>query len=119
MTPAAYNAFCGALPAAHHVVQWGDAEVWKVGEKVFAIGRIQESGEMAISFKCSPMAFDILRERPGLRPAPYLASRGMKWIQWLTPASMPDAALQDYLRESHCLVALGLTRRMRAELGLS
>lgn len=118
MSPHAYNAFCAALPAAHRVVQWGDAEVWKVGDKVFAIGRVQESGEMAVSFKCSPMAFDILSEQPGLWPAPYLASRGMKWIQWLSPESMPDDALQDYLRESHRLVALGLTRRVRAKLGL-
>lgn len=114
----AYSAFCSALPGAHHVVQWGDAEVWKIGDKVFAIGRVQESGEVAVSFKCSAMAFDILREQPGLRPAPYLASRGMKWIQWLSPESMPDEALQDYLRESHRLVALGLTRRIRSQLGL-
>jgi predicted DNA-binding protein (MmcQ/YjbR family) len=118
MTPPAYNAFCGSLPAAHRVVQWGDAEVWKVGGKVFAIGRLQGSGEMAVSFKCSPMAFEILAEQPGLTPAPYLASRGMKWIQWLSPESMPDGALRDYLAESHRLVAAGLTKRMRAELGL-
>lgn len=118
MSPQAYDGFCASLPAAHRVVQWGDAIVWKVAGKVFAIGRVQEGGEMAASFKCSPMAFDILAVQPGLRPAPYLASRGMKWIQWLSPDSMPDDALQDYLRESHRLVAAGLTRRARAELGL-
>ncbi|TAJ29038.1 MmcQ/YjbR family DNA-binding protein [Bosea sp. (in: a-proteobacteria)] len=118
MSPQAYDGFCASLPATRRVVQWGDAIVWKVAGKVFAIGRVQEGGEMAASFKCSPMAFDILAVQPGLRPAPYLASRGMKWIQWLSPDSMPDDALQDYLRESHRLVAAGLTRRARAELGL-
>ena len=118
MSPAAYNAFCASLPATSHVVQWGGADVWKVGGKVFALGRQQKDGEMAVSFKCSPMAFDILGEQPGLRPAPYLASRGMKWIQWLTGESMPDDALRDYLAESHRLVAAGLTKRARAELGL-
>ena len=118
MSPEAYNAFCASLPATSHVVQWGGADVWKVGGKVFAIGRQQEDGEMAVSFKCSPMGFDILREQPGLRPAPYLASRGMKWIQWLTGESMPDDALRDYLAESHRLAAAGLTKRVRAELGL-
>ena len=118
MSPEAYNAFCASLTATSHVVQWGGADVWKVGGKVFAIARQQEDGEMAVSFKCSPMAFDILAVQPGLRPAPYLASRGMKWIQWLSPDSMPDDALQDYLRESRRLVAAGLTRRARAELGL-
>ncbi|MFJ5370366.1 MmcQ/YjbR family DNA-binding protein [Bosea sp. CER48] len=118
MSPQTYTAFCASLAATNHVVQWGGADVWKVGEKVFAIARQQADGEMAVSFKCSPMAFDILKEQPGLRPAPYLASRGMKWIQWLTGESMPDDALQDYLRESHRLVAAGLTKRVRAGLGL-
>ncbi|MEO0613904.1 MAG: hypothetical protein AAFY83_11385 [Pseudomonadota bacterium] len=27
------------------------------------------------------MAWDMYREAPGVRPAPYLASRGMKWLQ--------------------------------------
>jgi len=119
VSPETCNAFCASLPAATHVVQWGGADVWKVGGKVFAIARAQDNGEVAVSFKCSPLAFDILREQPGLRPAPYLASRGMKWIQWQTPESMPDDALRDYLRESHRLAAAGLTRRLRLELGLA
>ena len=38
MTLDEYNAFCGSLPSTTHVVQWGGADVWKVGGKVFAIG---------------------------------------------------------------------------------
>ncbi len=38
MTYDEYNAFCAALPATSHVVQWGGSQVWKVGGKVFAIG---------------------------------------------------------------------------------
>ncbi|TIS75178.1 MAG: hypothetical protein E5X00_18580 [Mesorhizobium sp.] len=64
------------------------------------------------------MAFDVLKEQPGCRPAPYLASRGMKWIQRQTSQSVDDAALKDYLRESHRLVALKLTKLARSELGL-
>jgi predicted DNA-binding protein (MmcQ/YjbR family) len=60
----------------------------------------------------------VLKEQPGLRPAPYLASRGMKWIQRRTSQSMDDGALKDYLRESHRLVALKLTKQARKELGL-
>ena len=65
------------------------------------------------------MAFDVLKEQPGCRPAPYLASRGMKWIQRQTSQSMDDAALKDYLRESHRLVVLKLTKQARKELGLA
>ncbi|TIO22184.1 MAG: MmcQ/YjbR family DNA-binding protein, partial [Mesorhizobium sp.] len=75
-------------------------------------------GEVFVTFKCSDMAFDVLKEQPGCRPAPYLASRGMKWIQRQTSQSVDDAALKDYLRESHRLVALKLTKLARSELGL-
>ena len=118
MTLDDYNAFCASLPATTHVVQWGGAHVWKVGAKVFAIAGWSDDAGLAVTFKTSDIAFDLLREAPGCRPAPYLASRGMKWIQRVTPESMDDAALRDYLTQSHRLVAAGLTRKARAELGV-
>lgn len=118
MTLGEYNAFCASLPATRTIVQWGGAHVWKVGDKVFAIARTDDGVALSVTFKCSWASFDILKEQPGLRPAPYLASRGMSWIQRLTDESMPDDALTDYLRESHRLVSAGLTKRVRAELGL-
>jgi predicted DNA-binding protein (MmcQ/YjbR family) len=119
MTLAEYNAFCSALPATSHVVQWGGADVWKVGGKVFALGSNDAEEALWVSFKCSPMAYEMLRDAPGCRPAPYLASRGMKWIQRFSDESLPDDAFRDYLRESHRLVAAGLTKKARADLGLS
>ena len=113
----AYNTWCGSLPHTTHVRQWGDADVWKIGGKVFVIGR-EEDGEMVCSFKVSEISNDILKEQPGCQPAPYLASRGMKWIQRTTAESLDDAALEDYLRESHRIVASGLSKKRRAELGL-
>jgi predicted DNA-binding protein (MmcQ/YjbR family) len=65
------------------------------------------------------LSFDLLKERKGLRPAPYLASRGMSWIQRTTSASMDDGALKDYLRESHRLASLNLTKKLQQELGLN
>ena len=40
-----------------------------------------DSGEPAITFKAGEMSYALLAEQPGLRPAPYLASRGLKWTQ--------------------------------------
>lgn len=118
MTLDEYNDFCASLPATTHVVQWGGAHVWKVGGKVFAIAGWDEGDVTYVTFKCSELAFSILKEQAGLRPAPYLASRGMSWIQRQTPETMDDDSLKDYLRESHRLVVLKLTRKVRAELGL-
>ncbi len=52
----------------------------KVGGKVFAIGSWQDD-EPSFTFKVSEISYEMLKEQPGLRPAPYLALRGMKWIQ--------------------------------------
>ncbi|SON57650.1 hypothetical protein HDIA_4109 [Hartmannibacter diazotrophicus] len=118
MTYDDYNSFCACLPATSHVVQWGGAHVWKVGTKVFAIGGWDRGVEPRITFKVSDIAFEILKGEPGLRPAPYLASRGMKWIQHFEKPGLSDEDLKLYLAESHRIVARGLTKKMRRELGL-
>jgi predicted DNA-binding protein (MmcQ/YjbR family) len=117
MTYTKFNAFCRALPATTYVVQWGGAHVWKVGGKVFAIGG-WENDEPSFTFKVSDIAYELLKEQPGLRPAPYLASRGLKWIQHYAKPGLSDAALRDYIRQSHALAAQGLSKKMRIGLGL-
>jgi predicted DNA-binding protein (MmcQ/YjbR family) len=118
MTYDEYNAFCRALPVTSYVMQWGGAHVWKVGGKVFAIGGWGD-GEAAYTFKAGDIAYEMMKDQPGLRPAPYLASRGMKWIQHYAEPGLADADLQDYLRESHRIVALGLSKKKQRELGLA
>lgn len=119
---AEYNDYCATLPATHHVVQWGGAHVWKVGSeeknKLFAVGGWSDGEDLAVTFKCSPQSYDILKDQPGLRPAPYLASRGMKWIQMTSEDTFNVEDLKLYLKESHKLAAANLTRKIRGELGL-
>ncbi|MEM9332674.1 MAG: MmcQ/YjbR family DNA-binding protein [Pseudomonadota bacterium] len=114
----AYDAFCATLPSTHKVVQWGGAHVWKVGEKVFAIGGWSDGKDPYVTFKCSPQSYDILKEQQGLRPAPYLASRGMKWIQMTSTETLSIEDLKLYLKESHRLAAANLTKKRQKELGL-
>lgn len=121
MTLDDYNSFCAALPHTFHVVQWGGAHVWKVGGakgKVFAIAWDEGGAELHVTFKCSQMSFDLLKDQPGIRPAPYLASRGMLWLQRTGSQSMDDAALVDYIAESHRLAGLNLPKAMRITLNL-
>jgi predicted DNA-binding protein (MmcQ/YjbR family) len=114
-----YNTYCASLPATTHVVQWGGAHVWKVGGKVFAIAGWNDGKYPGITFKVSEMAYEILRDAPGLRPAPYLASRGMKWIQHHAEPGLSDDELKEYIAESHHIVSLGLTKKLQKELGLN
>jgi predicted DNA-binding protein (MmcQ/YjbR family) len=112
-----FDAFCAAPPRATNVVQWGEASVWKVGGKVFAIGGWSERPEFAVTFKCTETSFAVLKDRPGLRPAPYLASRGLTWIQRIDARTLDDATVRDYLRASHALIVAKLPRKILRELG--
>jgi predicted DNA-binding protein (MmcQ/YjbR family) len=116
MTSDEFNRFCASLPHATHVVQWGGAQVWKVGGKLFAAMWDGDDKNAGITFKVTPLSYDILSEQPGLRPAPYLASRGFKWMQRFSAESMSDEDLNVYLAQSHALVCAGLTKKQRAAL---
>ena len=119
MTYDEYNDFCRALPATSYVVQWGGSHVWKVGGKVFAIGGWEKDTHPSFTFKTSALNFDILKGEPGFRPAPYLAARGFKWLQKYDEPDITDAELKEYLKDSHQLVSLGLTKKKQKELGLN
>ena len=58
------------------------------------------------------------QDQPCIRPAPYLASRGMKWLQIYDERGMSDASLRDHIVTSYEMVVAKLTKKMRAELGL-
>ena len=114
-----FNTFCDLLPATTHVVQWGGSDVWKVGGKVFAIGGWDDGDAARFTFKVSKIAYEMLKDQPGLRPAPYLASRGMSWIQHYEEPGLSEEDLKGYLKESHRIVSLGLTKKIQRELGLN
>ena len=114
-----FNEFCKSLPVTTYVVQWRGSHVWKVGGKVFAIGRWNTGKYPGITFKVSEIAYECLKNALGFRPAPYLASRGMKWIQHYNEPELSDHdALKSYLVESHRIVSLGLTAKKQKELSL-
>jgi len=119
MTYEEFNRFCGSLAATSYVVQWGGSHVWKVGGKVFAIGGWGEKKKAAYTFKTSEADFLFLSDEPGYRPAPYLASRGMKWIQLYQLDKVEEGDLEYYLTESHRIVSLGLTKKLQKQLGLN
>ncbi len=113
-----FNAFCANLPATTNVIQWGNASVWKVGGKIFALCSVwgAEPHEK-ISFKCSDLSYQILCELDGIIPAPYLARA--KWVQLQAPDALTDADTKSYLAEAHSIIKAKLTKKLRAELGLN
>jgi predicted DNA-binding protein (MmcQ/YjbR family) len=117
-----FDQVCSRLPATTKVIQWGGSRVWKVGGevggKVFAIGGWNDD-EPGFTFKVDEETFGFLCDQTGLRPAPYFASRGMKWIQHYARPGLSDDQLRDFLVQSHQIVSLGLTKKKQKELGLN
>lgn len=119
MTYEEFNAFCDSLTGTTYVVQWNNSHVWKIGGKVFAIGGLGQNNLPAYIFKTSHLNFDFLSDQPGYKPAPYFASRGMKWIQHYESTPQTDEELCYYIKESYRIVSLGLTKTKQKELGLN
>jgi len=117
MTLDDYNAYCATLPQSEHVIQWDGADVWKVGGKLFAMARESDDG-FQVTFKTSDIAYEVLRQEPGLRPAPYLASRGMKWIQHYAAPGLDDENLRIHIEASYRMAIQRLTQKNRAEIRL-
>lgn len=116
MSPFERNGFDKSLsewPGVTFVDQW-DSHVAKVGPKVFAV--LGERDNWRLVLKCSEESFEILTALEGIAQAPYFARR--KWISISDHSPLEADDLQHYLRRSYELVAAGLTRKLRAELGI-
>jgi len=111
MTRDEVEAVAMALRAATKIVQWGGSDVYKVGGKVFAICGLAGG----LSFKVSPIGFEVLTSDGPARQAPYLA-KGHWVIVGLEDLDPEDAA--GWIATAHSLIAAKLTRVVRAELGL-
>lgn len=118
MTRDEFDAFCGQLTATTNVIQWGNASVWKIGGKIFAVCSVWGAGNHPkISFKCSDLSHALLIQQDGLIPAPYLARA--KWVQMEQADALTDDDLKAYITAAHALISAKLTKNLRKDLGLA
>lgn len=113
MTPEQIISFCLALPGAREDFKWGANRVFSVaGNKMFAI--LDFLGE-DLAFKVDDDLFLGYIDRPGIRPAPYLARA--HWIT-MNARHLPvgDDELRQLLSCSHQRVVRRLPKRL--QLGL-
>ena len=77
----------------------------------------ERDGQFQVTFKVSEIGYEVLRDMEGCRPAPYLASRGMKWIQHYALPGLDDAQLREHIEASYHMAMQRLTKKKQAELG--
>ena len=113
MTPDQIAAFCLGLPGAREDLKWGSNRVFSVaGNKMFAI--LDFLGKN-LAFKVDDDLFLGYVDRPGVRPAPYLARA--RWIN-MSARQLPlgDDELRQLLTRSHQLVVRRLPKRLQPGL---
>lgn len=113
MTPQQVAEFCLNLPGAREDIKWGGVRVFSVAEsKMFALFHLGSHDGLA--FKVDADLFLGYCDRPGIRPAPYLARA--RWISMGYPYPLSDPELKELLIRSHQLVVGKLPKRLK--LGL-
>ena len=112
-----YERFAGSMAGVGFVDQW-ESRVAKVGGKVFTLLTTGMNDDIPrIVFKVSAESFEILTAIDGIAQAPYFAKR--QWVSVSEKADLPDKDLRTYVERSYRLVAKGLTKKLRAELGIA
>lgn len=112
MTPEQVVALCLSLPGAREDYKWGGVRVFSVaGNKMFAVLDLAGAG---LSFKVDNALFLGYVDRPGVRPAPYLARA--HWISMAPPYPMGHDELSALLQRSHQLVVQRLPKRQQPGL---
>jgi len=106
--------FCLALPQTTEIVQWGDALVFKVGGKMYAVASLEPRDGVWLSFKTDPEEFAALTEIPGIIPAPYLARA--QWVALETEDALSAAELERLLKRAYDLIFAKLPKKQQAEL---
>ena len=105
---------CLGFPHATEDVKWESNLALSIGGKMFAVVGL-EPDETWLAFKCSPEDFVELSERPGCRPAPYLARA--QWIALETKQAMSASEIEGRLRAAYELVFAKLPKKAQRELG--
>ena len=90
--------------------------MFKVGGKMFCLIAPPDHSVGRLCFKCPPEHYEALSRADGFRPAPYLARA--KWVALDRLAVLSATETKAYIRRSHAVIAAGLPRKKRAELGL-
>ncbi|HKP69588.1 MAG TPA: MmcQ/YjbR family DNA-binding protein [Pyrinomonadaceae bacterium] len=93
--------FCLAFPGATEDIKWGADLCFSVGGKMFTVTSA-DSPDSGISMKTTPEQFAELTERPGIRPAHYVAR--YHWITIEDLKAVSKTELKELIRESYQMV---------------
>ncbi len=102
-----------AWPGVTSDVKWADDLIFSVGGKMFCGLCLRGAEKGKLSFKVDDERFLEFTDRPGFRPAPYMARA--HWVTMDDPAVIPRAELEALLRRAYELVRAKLTKKLQTQ----
>jgi predicted DNA-binding protein (MmcQ/YjbR family) len=118
MTIADFCAHCLSLPHVEETMPFGpDVLVYKVGGKMFALV-IPDDFPPSVNLKCDPNRALELRDRyEDIQPGYHMNKR--HWNTLVLEGRLPARLVRELIDHSYQLVTAGLSRKVRAGLGLT
>lgn len=104
----------GAWPGVTTDIKWGADLVFSVAGKMFCVYCLEGAERGKLSFKVEPERFLEFTDRPGFRPAPYLARA--HWVTLDDPTGLPRAELEALLRRAYELIFARLPKKTQRAL---
>ena len=99
-----------SFPGASEGLKWEDHICFMVAEKMFCI----TGSDGRTSIKVSDDDFEVLTERPGIIPAPYMARN--KWVSIEKSSALKPKEWELYLRQSYDIIRAKLPKKVRESL---
>ena len=113
MTITEIREICLAFPGVTEDIKWSDHLCFNIGGKMFMV-TAPDNVPVSASFKASDEDFEILPNRPGFIPAPYMARNKWIFVDDISRFSKKD--WEKYLRLSYSLIASKLPQRIQKEI---
>jgi predicted DNA-binding protein (MmcQ/YjbR family) len=113
MTIAEIREICLTFRGVTEDIKWGDHLCFNIGGKMFLV-TAPDNVPVSASFKTSDEDFEILPNRPGFIPAPYMARN--KWIFVDDISRFSKKEWEKYLKLSYEIIASKLPLRVQKEI---
>jgi len=107
------NRLAATWPGVTTDVKWDNDLIFSVSGKMFCGLCLEGAEQGKLSFKVEPERFLEYTDRPGFRPAPYLARA--HWVTLDDPDVVPRKELDALLRRAYELVRARLTKKLQAQ----
>ena len=115
MTTEDIQQICRALPSVTEDIKWEHDLVFSIGGKMFCVVGLDQLPVTA-SFKVTDEEFEEMSNRPGFKPAPYVAK--YKWVFTEDIKKMKKTEWKQYIQQSYDLVKAKLPARLKKQLGV-